>query len=88
MNVALHLFIPPIGEFDTGGVDDATPLVDVGSAVYVVGDGDRLVAIKGTMLAVGGAGKIGEFGNGAAGISRQVVIVFCGKHGVTSLSDK
>ena len=37
-------------------------LVGVGCAVYVVGDGDRLVAVKGAALAVGGAVKIGEFG--------------------------
>ena len=39
------------------------PLVGAGSAVYVVGDGDRLVTVKGTALAIGGAVKIGEFGN-------------------------
>ena len=37
-------------------------LVGAGSAVYVVGDGDRLVAVKGAALAIGGAVKIGEFG--------------------------
>ena len=45
-------------------------IVGVGSAVYAVGYGDRLDAVKGTTLAVGGAGKIGEFGYGAAGIWR------------------
>ena len=64
------------------------PLVGVGSAAYFVGDGYKLVAVKGAALAVGGAGKIGEFGNSAAGISRQIVVIFCSKHGVTSLSDK
>ena len=48
-------------ELNTSGIDDAMPLVGAGSAVYVVGDGDRLVAVKGTALAVGGTIKIGEF---------------------------
>ena len=63
-------------------------LVGAGCAVYGVVDGDRLIAVKGAALAVGGAVKSGEFGNGAAGISRQIVVIFCSKHGVTSLSDK
>ena len=43
-------------------------LVGAGSVVYVVGDGDRLVAVKGAALAVGGAVKTVKFGDGAAGI--------------------
>ena len=46
------------------------PLVGVGSAVYVVGDGDGLVAVKGAALAVSGAVKVGKFGNRAAGVWR------------------
>lgn len=61
------------------------PIVGVGSAAYVVGDGDRLVAVKGAALAVGGAGKIGEFGNSAAGVWRKVVVIFCVKHLITPL---
>ena len=38
------------------------PLVGAGSAVYAVGDGNNLGAVKGAALAVGGAVKIGEFG--------------------------
>ena len=70
MNVSLHLFIPPIGKFDAGSVYDTMPLVGVGSGVYVVGDGDGLVAVKGAALAVSGAVKIGKFGNRAAGVWR------------------
>ena len=44
-------------------------IVGVGSAVYFVGDSNNLGAVKGAMLAVGGASKIGEFGYGSAGIS-------------------
>ena len=64
------------------------PLVGAGYAVYCVVDGDRLIAVKGAALAFGGAVKIDEFCYGAAGVWSKVVIVFCGKHGVTSLSDK
>ena len=64
------------------------PLVGVGSAVYIIGNGDRLVAVKGAALAVGWAHKIVDFGDCAAGIWRKVVVIFFGKHGVTSLSDK
>ena len=46
------------------------PLVGAGSAFYVVGDGDRLVAVKGAALAVGGAVEIGKFGYGTAGVWR------------------
>ena len=46
------------------------PLVGVGCAVYGVVYGDGLIAIKGAALAVGGAVKIGEFGNSAAGVWR------------------
>ena len=46
------------------------PLVGVGCAVYGVVDGDRLIAVKGAALALGGAVKIDEFGYGASGIWR------------------
>ena len=45
-------------------------LVGVGGAVYFVGYGDKLAAVKGAALAVGGAVKIGEFGYCAAGVWR------------------
>ena len=64
------------------------PLVGVGSAAYVIGNGDRLVAVKGAALAVGGAVKIGEFGYGAAGVWGEAMIVFCIKHLITPLSHK
>ena len=52
MNVSLHLFIPPIGKFDAGGVYGAMSLVGVGCAVYVIGYDDRVAAIKGTTVAL------------------------------------
>lgn len=58
------------------------------SARYAIGDGDRLVTVKWAMFAIGGAIKVGELGNGAAGIWGQVVIVFRGEHGLTSLSNE
>ena len=64
------------------------PLVGVGCAGYGVVDGDCLIAIKGAALAIIGASKVVEFGNSVSGVWGKVVIVFCGKHGVTSLSDK
>ena len=45
-------------------------IVGVGGAAYIIGDGDRLVAVKGAALAIGGAGKVGEFGNSSAGVWR------------------
>lgn len=74
MNVSLHLFIPPIGEFDAGGIDDAMSLVGAllrfffteGAGDNFIIYGDDVITIKGAMLAVGGASKIGEFGDGAA----------------------
>ena len=41
-----------------GGVDNTMTLVGVGCAVYGVVDGDRLIAVKGAALAVGGASKV------------------------------
>ena len=43
-------------------------LVGVGCAAYIIGDGDRLVAVKGAALAIGGTVKAVEFGDCAAGI--------------------
>ena len=42
--------------------------VGVGDAVYGVSNGNNVVAVKGAALAVSGAVKIGEFGNGATGV--------------------
>ena len=78
MNVALHLFIPPVGKFYAGGVYDTMPLMselpmfvspkrfDNKFIIY----GDDIITIKGAMLAVGGASKVGEFGDCAARIWR------------------
>ena len=64
------------------------PLVSVRNVVYVIGYSDRLVAIKGAMLTISGAVKPVKFGNRTARVRGQIIIVFCGKHGVTSLSDE
>ena len=74
MNVAGHLFIPPIRELNTGSVYDAMPLV--GALLWFgfpegVGEnfiiyGDDVITIKWAMLAVSGAIKAGEFGDGSA----------------------
>ena len=45
-------------------------LVSVGSPVYIVGDGYKLVAVKGAALAISGTVKAVEFGNGTARIWR------------------
>ena len=79
--------MPPIRELDAGGIDYAMPLVGV-FAVYGVGDGYSLVAVKGAALAVGGAGKVGEFGNGATGVWGKVVVIFSVKHLITPLLHK
>ena len=63
MNVSLHLFIPPIGEFDAGSVNGAMPLVGVGDAVYVIGYDDRLAAIKGAAVALSRTKEIVKFGD-------------------------
>lgn len=70
MNVGNHLFIPPIWKFDASGIDDAMAHVSVGSTVYIVGDGDRLAAIKGTVCAIGWAIEVVKFSNSTAGIWR------------------
>lgn len=64
------------------------PLVGARRAIYGVIYGDRLIAIKGTMLAVSGAIEVYELGNGTAGVWSQVVVISGSKHGCTSLSDK
>ena len=63
-------------------------LVGAGCAVYGVVDGDRLIAVKGAALAVGGAVKIGEFGYGASGIWCKVVVIFCVKHLITPAAQR
>ena len=63
-------------------------LVGVGRADYGVVDGDRLIAVKGAALALGGAVKIDEFGYGASGIWCKVVVIFCVKHLITPLLHK
>jgi hypothetical protein len=65
----LHLFIPPIGKFNAGGIDDAMALVGMKNPIYIVGDGDRVIAVKGAALAVGWTIKVKEFGEGTARIS-------------------
>lgn len=61
--------MPPIGKLDAGRIDDTMALVGVCNAVYIVGDDDRVVAVKRTMFAVGGAKVVEELGNRATGIS-------------------
>ena len=63
MNVALHLFIPPIGKFDAGGINGAMSLV--GIVISVTGYiryNNYIFGMKRAMLALRWAIKVHEFG--------------------------
>jgi hypothetical protein len=64
----LHLFIPPIGKLNTGGINGAMPLMYARISVNGIRHTNYIFGIKGAVLAVRGAIKILEFGYGMAGI--------------------
>ena len=78
MKHQLTLLIPPIRKLDAGSVYNAMPLMETllwfgfpegaGESFIIYSDG--VIAIKWAALAVNGAGKIGEFCNGATGVWR------------------
>ena len=64
------------------------PLVRKRGVFVAVCHVNNLVAVKGAALAVGGAVEIDKFCYCAAGVWGKVVVIFCSKHGVTSLSNE